>query len=92
MVLAADRHPPVTPYNGGMTVAAMLRLRAGATVLAVAVLVSAHAAPFAAQSAPAQGARPTAPPIPALGGVAGMKVWFNANAGHVRTVLLLSPT
>jgi hypothetical protein len=55
------------------------RIRLGAVLIAVALLV--------APSAARQGS-----PIRPLGGIAEMKSWFNANQGHARVIFLLSPT
>ena len=55
-----------------------IRLR---SVLAVAALVAVFArAPF------------TAPILPHLRGIGEIRDWFNAGKGHVRLILLLSPT
>lgn len=50
-------------------------------VLAAALLASAFArAPFAAST------------LPHLRGIGEIREWFNAGKGHVRLILLLSPT
>ena len=36
--------------------------------------------------------RPSAAVLPHLRGIAEVRDWFNANKGHVRLILLLSPT
>lgn len=58
-----------------------LLCRAAAAVLA-AVLLAGPGSTVSAQ--------PGAPP--ALGGVARLRSWFNANRAHVKAILLLSPT
>jgi hypothetical protein len=57
-----------------------LRLRICGAVLAAAVLLG--PAPMSAQAAR----------LLHLAGVEEMKAWFNANQGHPRVIVLLSPT
>lgn len=59
---------------------ASVRLRLCGALLAAAVLFG--TSPRAAQPAK----------LRRLGGVGDMKAWFNSNTGHVRAILLLSPT
>lgn len=56
------------------------RVRAN-TVAIVVLLAVALAAPAA-----------SAPALPHLRGMKELKAWFNANQGHPRLILLLSPT
>jgi hypothetical protein len=56
-----------------------LQLRVAAALVAAALLI----APAAASQGPA---------VRGLGGVDGLKQWFNANRTHARAILLLSPT
>jgi hypothetical protein len=57
-----------------------IRLRRCAMVLAAAVLLT--PSPRAAQPST----------LPHLGGVDEVKTWFNSNKGHIKILLLLSPT
>ena len=59
---------------------ANVRLRLCGALLAAAVLFG--TSPRAAQPAK----------LRRLGGVGDMEAWFNSNTGHVRAILLLSPT
>ena len=54
------------------------RLRAASTIAAFAIVLIVR--PFAASS------------LPHLHGIADIRDWFNAGKGHVRLILLLSPT
>ncbi len=54
------------------------RVRTACTVAAIAAV-------FAARSF-------AAPTLPHLHGIEDIRNWFNANKGHVRLILLLSPT
>ncbi len=56
----------------------LTRLRAACTVAALTVLLAPR--PFAA------------PTLPHLHGIDDIRDWFNAGKGHVRLILLLSPT
>ena len=56
------------------------RLRIACTVIALAALLAPR--PFAAP----------APALPHLRGIGEIREWFNAGNGHVRLILLLSPT
>ena len=59
----------------------MTRLRAACTIAAIAVVLAAR--PFAAAVESA---------LPHLHGIDDVRDWFNSNRGHVRLILLLSPT
>jgi hypothetical protein len=54
------------------------RVRAACTLVALAVVLAAR-----------PGAAPT---LPHLRGIGEIRDWFNAGKGHVRLILLLSPT
>lgn len=56
----------------------LARVRAAAAAAALVVLLAPH--PFAA------------PTLPHLRGIDEIRDWFNAGNGHVRLILLLSPT
>jgi len=56
----------------------MSRARIACTVATIAAVLTVH--PFAA------------PPLPHLRGIGEVRDWFNAGNGHVRLILLLSPT
>jgi len=56
----------------------MSRARVACTVAAIAAVLTVH--PFAA------------PPLPHLRGIGEVRDWFNGGNGHVRLILLLSPT
>jgi len=54
------------------------RLRTACTVAAIAAVLAARSL--------------AAPTLPHLHGIEDIRNWFNANKGHVRLILLLSPT
>ena len=55
------------------------RLRAGAALVAVVVLIG-----VSPQAQPAK--------LKHLDGIGELKAWFNANTAHARSIILLSPT